>query len=421
MPVRLTEAVVVITGASSGIGRAAAYAFARRGARLVLAARRAHLLEEVVQECEQIGAETLAVPTDVTDADAVERLAIAAEQRFGRIDVWVNNAGVTAMGRFDQLPPDIFRQVIETNLFGYVHGARTALRRFGAEGAGVLINNASMNAYVAEPYASAYVASKFAVRALSDCLREEWLDEPEIHVCTVLPAVIDTPLFQHAANYEGRPVRAMPPVYAAEKVARTFVAMAEQPRREMFVGNSGRMLALQHTLAPAMTERMMARMVDRQHFYQDRRAVVSRGNLFEPMAEGSDVSGGWREAGRSGRSLAWGLGALALGIGVAAIAGTVLRSGRRPGGDHGRYGGQGETRWGRFEEQRRETPIVERAAALRDAEPVGPADRGLYGQIRPAGPEAMRDPIQRPWDKVDEASDESFPASDPPSYYPVRT
>lgn len=383
MPEHLNNAVVVITGASSGIGRAAAHAFARRGARVVVAARREHLLREVVDECGRLGAEALAVPTDVTDPDAVERLANAAEDRFGRIDVWINNAGVTALGRFDDLPPDVFRQVIETNLFGYANGAATALRRFHRRRAGVLINNASMNAYVAEPFASAYVASKFAVRGLADSLREEWLDEPGIHICTVLPAVIDTPLFQHAANYEGRAPRAMPPVYAPERVAESFVDLAERPRREMFVGNSGRMLALQHALAPGMTERMMARMVDRMHFYQDRLAVVTRGNLFEPMADGHRVDGGWRASSRRGRggSLAWGIGGLALGIGAAVLASAAVRSGAR------RH---------------------------------GPAERRIPDPVRPAGPEAMRDRDWRPWDKVDEASDESFPASDPPSYYPIR-
>lgn len=396
MPVPLNEAVVVITGASSGIGRAAALAFAGRGARLVLAARRGALLDEVAQACEAAGTQALAVPTDVTDPQAVEALAVAAEERFGHIDVWVNNAGVTALGRFDELPPEVFRQVIETNLFGYVHGARAALARFRRQRHGVLINNASMNAYVAEPYASAYVASKFAVRALSDSIRSEWLDEPDIHVCTVLPAVIDTPLFQHAANYDGRPVRAMPPVYPAEQVAGTIVAMAERPQRESFVGNSGRLLALQHTLAPAATERMMARMVHDQHFYQDARTRVGDGNLFEPDPYHDGVSGGWRERTRAETRIPFGrgLGALAIGVGAVALAAYVMRA--RPA-----YG-------------RRTAP------ALRDAAPVGEADRGAYGQVRAAGPESMRDPVLSNWDKVDEASDESFPASDPPSYYPLR-
>ncbi|WP_207459958.1 SDR family oxidoreductase [Azospirillum sp. SYSU D00513] len=380
---RLNEAVVVITGASSGIGRATAHAFARRGARVVVAARRPELLDEAVRECEGLDAEALAVPTDVTDPFAVERLADAAEERFGRIDVWVNNAGVTAMGRFEEVPPEVFRQVIETNFFGYVHGARTALLRFRARKAGLLINNASMNAYVAEPFASAYVASKFAIRGLSDSLREEWMDEPGIRICTVLPGVIDTPLFQHAANYEGRPVKAMAPVYPAERVAETIVRLAERPRREAFVGNSGRMLTLQRRLAPAMTERMMARMVDRQHFRQNERAVVTRGNLFEPVGAEDGVTGGWRAPARQRHPLAWGLGALALGLGVAALA---ARSGRGP------FAGYGEA----------------------------PRDRFPGRYIRPADPEALRDSVRRPREEVDEPFEGSFPASDPPAYQPSR-
>src|SRR5690606_21511524 len=143
------------------------------------------------------------------------------------------------------------RRVIETNLFGYVHGARTALPYFREQGCGTLINVASAVAAAPQPYTSAYVASKFAIRGLSDCLRMELsLDHvPDIHVCTVLPATVDTPLFQHAANYTGRAVQAMPPVYAAERVARAIVDLVTSPEREVFVGNAGRLMALQYQLA----------------------------------------------------------------------------------------------------------------------------------------------------------------------------
>src|SRR3954453_14714068 len=144
MPRPLEDAVVVITGASSGIGRATALRFARRGSSLALCAREAGPLEEVAAECRELGAEGLSRPVDVANERAVEALGGATVGRFGRIDVWVNNAGVIAYGRFLDIPPDVFRQVVETNLFGEVHGARAALRRFREGNGGVLINMSSV-------------------------------------------------------------------------------------------------------------------------------------------------------------------------------------------------------------------------------------------------------------------------------------
>ena len=134
------------------------------------------------------------------------------------------------------------------------------------------------------------------MRGFSECLRQELLDEQDIHVCAVLPASIDTPLFQHAANYTGRAVKAMRSVYDAGKVARAIVRCAERPRKEVMVGNSGRMLSLTHTLAPGMAERMIARQVEKDHF-QDAPAPPTAGNVFAPMPEWTGVSGGWKSDG----------------------------------------------------------------------------------------------------------------------------
>ncbi len=295
------RAVVVITGASSGIGRATAHAFASQGATVVLAARRGDALLEAVRECEQMGGLALAVPTDVRNEAEVEQLARAAVDAFGRIDVWVNNAAVSLFARFEDSPPEIYEEVIRTNLFGYIYGARAALKRFSAQGYGVLINVASMVSYVSQPYTSAYAVSKAGIRALTDSLREEYLDQPEIQVSMVLPATIDTPFFQHAANYTGRAAKAMPPVYPVEAVASTIVSLARKPRRQAFVGNAARMLVAQHTLAPNLTQRMMARMVDRQHL-QDQPAPPSSGNVLAPMTGWTSPSGGWRRADRGHRA-----------------------------------------------------------------------------------------------------------------------
>jgi NAD(P)-dependent dehydrogenase (short-subunit alcohol dehydrogenase family) len=144
VPVPLERSVVVITGATSGIGRAAALAFAQRGARLALAARSADNLERVLAECQGKGADVIAVPTDVSDESCVEALAVAAEARFGGIDTWVSGAGVIAYGTFEAIPSEVFRRIIDVNLMGQVHGARAALPRFRRRGGGVLITMSSV-------------------------------------------------------------------------------------------------------------------------------------------------------------------------------------------------------------------------------------------------------------------------------------
>jgi NAD(P)-dependent dehydrogenase (short-subunit alcohol dehydrogenase family) len=318
MPRRISDSVVVITGASSGIGRATAIAFAEEGASVVLAARREEPLLEVAAACEAAGGRALAIPTDVTDEEAVKELARRATEHFGRIDVWVNNAAVGVFGRFEETPPEVYRRVIETDLFGTIYGARAALPYLREQGSGVLINNASMVAKVAQPYTSAYSISKHGVRALGESLRQELLLDGarDIHVCTVMPATIDTPFFRHAANYTGRGAKAMPPVYPAEKVAKTIVGCAERPRREVFVGTSATVINLQHTLAPGLTERSFARMVDSQHL-ADEPAPPNPGAAFEPMP-GTGVSGGWegRKKTRARRAATAGLAAAAVSVPV---------------------------------------------------------------------------------------------------------
>ncbi len=298
MPRLIEDSVIVITGASSGIGRATALEFAKRRASLFLAARRAEVLEELALECNRLGGRAIAFPTDVTDENQVQALAKGAIATFGRLDVWVNNAAVTMFARFEEAPSEAYRRVIETNLFGYIHGARAALPLFREQGSGVLINVASVAGVAAQPYTSAYCVSKFGIRGLSSSLRMELkLDGVnDIQVCTVLPATIDTPIFQHGANFSGRKAKAMDPVYAAEDVAEAIVDLTQRPQREIIVGQAGIPLVAEATLAPDLLEATFPGQVDENHLERTN-AAPTTGNLFEPMTAYNRVSGGWRQTG----------------------------------------------------------------------------------------------------------------------------
>jgi short-subunit dehydrogenase len=317
-PRNVSDTVFVVTGASSGIGRCTALEVARKKGTIVMASRQESALRELEDECRELGGRPLAVPTDVRDEQAVKNLARKTVEHFGRIDVWVNNAAVSLFARIEEAPYEDYRRVIETNLFGYVHGARAVIPCFREQGTGVLINISSVVGKVAQPYTSAYVASKFAIVGLSESLRMELMDAPEIHVCTVLPASIDTPLFQHAGNFTGKAIKPMDPIYGAEKVARTILQLSKRPRREVYVGNAGRQVAALHSLAPRLAEWGFARFVESRHF-QDSPERSSSGNLFEPMPAYNSVGGGWRNGAKRRQKLGAALGlALLAGLGMGA-------------------------------------------------------------------------------------------------------
>ncbi|HET7307423.1 MAG TPA: SDR family oxidoreductase [Gammaproteobacteria bacterium] len=289
----IQDRVVVITGASSGIGRATAHAFARRGASVVLAARDGSSLQEAAAECHAAGGETLVVPTDVRDEEAVQALADRAAERFGRIDVWINDAGVIVYGKLEDTPPGAYQRVIETNLLGEIHGARAALRYFRRQGEGTLVNLSSMWGKVASPYVGAYVASKYGIRGFSASLRQELADEPNIHVCTILPMSVDTPIFHHGGNYTGRQTAPVPPIVEPARVVRAILNCVRYPRAEVVVGQSGHLLSLAQSLTPWLYD-LLVPFVFEQTALGAKGAKRSDGNLFESMPEWNCVDGGWR-------------------------------------------------------------------------------------------------------------------------------
>ncbi|MBJ2121799.1 SDR family NAD(P)-dependent oxidoreductase [Arthrobacter sp. MSA 4-2] len=288
--------VVVITGASSGIGRATAHAFAGNGARLVLASRSPESLGDVVAECAALGARAVAVPTDVTREADVEALMEAALRAYGHVDAWIGCASTYSYGTFEDTPSAVFRRIVETTLFGQVHGARAVLPHFRAQGRGTLVLVGSVFSKVSAPYISPYVTGKFGLLGFAEVLRHEYRDAPQISICAVLPATIDTPIYQHAANYTGREVHPLPPVVAPERVARAIVRTVRRPRPVRVVGRlQGAAIPLARFL-PGLYARCIHPLMDILALRRESTSPAA-GTVFVSDPSTNRVTGGWRTAG----------------------------------------------------------------------------------------------------------------------------
>lgn len=290
---QIANKVVVITGASSGAGRATAFELAEHKASLVLASRNEAVLEELAEECRKTGSDVLVVPTDVTDNAAMHHLAVKAFEWKGRIDVWVNNAGVLAAGTFEEMPWEAHQKVINTNLLGYMSGAHAVLPYFKRQGAGILINNISIGGYVAVPFGGAYTASKFALRGFFESLKGELTDWPDIHIVDLFPAFLDTPGIQHAGNYTGKVLKSSPPVYDPRIVARTVRDAILRPTSTRYPGGAPWLFKMGHALAPEWMTKMTALLM-KGYFSIADPTEKTDGNLFNSVNFSMSTNGNAR-------------------------------------------------------------------------------------------------------------------------------
>jgi short-subunit dehydrogenase len=289
----LRNKTVVITGASSGAGRAIAEIFAKEGASLVLGARGIDALYEVADNCELLGARVAVMEIDVTIAADLINLAALAVKFNKQIDIWINNAGVLAVGPFDEIPVQIHDQVIKTNLMGYMYGAHAVIPYFKRQAYGILINNISIGGFLPVPYGVGYSASKFGLRGFSAALKAELSAWKDIHICDTFPAFLDSPGMQHAANYTGKVIQPMPPTLDPIHLAKKILMLAKRPRDSSFIHLTSIGLRFFYLFFPRVTRATSTRLI-RSYFKKADNSIKTDGNLYFPAAFGTSISGGWQ-------------------------------------------------------------------------------------------------------------------------------
>jgi NAD(P)-dependent dehydrogenase (short-subunit alcohol dehydrogenase family) len=288
---KLCDQVLVITGASSGIGLVTARMAARRGARLVLAARNEDALKHLTEEINSSGGEAIYVVADVGREEDVNKIADSALHHFGGFDTWVNNAGVSIYGKIMEVSDEDHRRLFETNYWGVVHGSRAAVKLLRHRG-GALINVGSVLSDRAIPIQGTYCASKHAVKGYTDALRMELEEEgAPVWVTLIKPSAIDTPYRAHAKNYmEVEPLNP-PPVYAPEPVAEAILHAAEHKERDIYIGGGGKFLSVMGTRAPRLTDKVMELTTFKLQRSDEPASPERRDSLHAPSRDGEERGG----------------------------------------------------------------------------------------------------------------------------------
>ncbi|RTQ49620.1 SDR family NAD(P)-dependent oxidoreductase [Hymenobacter gummosus] len=293
---RIQGKTYVIIGASSGFGRGMAEELGRCRANVVLAARRAELLEEVAGKVRAAGGTALVVPTDISQPEQVQRLAEAAVRQYGRVDVWVNDVGVGAIGRFWEMPLADYSRLVDVNLKGIIYGSYAAVRLFQQQGGGgTLINLGSVESHVPLAYHAVYAATKGAVLNFDQALRQELrlAGQRNIEVVTIEPWAVDTPFWTHAANYSGGTPR-MAAMDPPSKVVNAMVRASLRPRAEVRPGWKARAAVTSHRLLPHLTDRLSAGVVHRSQIKTAPPAPATPGAVHAPIPAGRGVDDGVR-------------------------------------------------------------------------------------------------------------------------------
>ncbi len=315
--------IAVVTGASAGVGRALSRALGARGDRVALLARGRVGLEAAAQEIEARGGEALVLPTDVSDADQVFAAAERVVQRWGRIDLWINNAMATIFSRVPDVTPAEFRRVTEVTYLGQVNGTLAALRQMQTQGSGTIVQVGSALAYRSIPLQSAYCGAKAAVRGFTDSLRSELEHEhsPVRLTMVHLPAV-NTPQFDWARSRMGAEPQPVPPIYAPDDVAHQILRAADTAPREMWIGAPAVESILGTLAVPAIMDRMMARKAWDNQMGAPMAEDARPDNLFTPVDRDMGAEGRFGPRTRGGVT-GWPASTVRIGLAAAGIAGVL--------------------------------------------------------------------------------------------------